>query len=200
MLSQELSAPQRRPTGMRRPLAILTMTLLCTALEAQRPPRRPMTQSTQGAQSAEMAIKQAAERLADTRKAVERQLQVLAHVRGSDRALADAMQPSVAVQEAFEHIAKAESLNLDPVVRQGLIRARQAVDAARKSPGTADFGQLRGIIREEALGPASRAAMRTATMLQDETMAWMTVQELIAIHLKTLSEITGDALRASQEE
>ena len=176
------------------------MALLCATLEAQRPQRRPMTPGIQSAQNAEMAIRLAAERLAEMRKAVERQLQVLAHVRSSDAALVDAMQPTVAVQEAYEHLIKAESLNQDPFVRQGLMRARQTSDAARKSPGTADFGQLRSVIREEALGPASRLAMRSATALQDETLAWMTVQELIAIHLKTLSEITGEALRAAQEE
>lgn len=180
-------------------LLLLAVTLVPTLLQAQQPPRR-MGPPPVGARAAEAAIKQAAERLAETRRAVERQLQVLAHVRRSDAALADAMQPSVAVQEAFEQISKAESLNLDPIVRQGLIRARQEIDAARKSPGTADFGRLRGIIREHALGPASRHAMRSATTLQEETVAWMSVQELIAIHLKTLSEITGEALRAAQEE
>ena len=184
---------------MRRTLVVAAVILGSTSLLAQRPPRR-MGPAAAGVQQAEMAVRQAAERLADTRKAVERQLQVLMHVRKSDAALADAMQPSVAVQEAFEQLSRAESLNLDPIVRHGLIRARQEVDAARKSPGSADFGRLRGIIREHALGPASRQAMRTATALQDETMAWMSVQELIAIHLKTLTEITGEALRAAQEE
>ncbi|HVG25220.1 MAG TPA: hypothetical protein VND45_13770 [Thermoanaerobaculia bacterium] len=184
---------------MRRLLVFLTVTLVSATAAAQRPPV-PMRSPQMAAQSAERAIKQAAERLAETRKTVERQLQVLAEVRAADAALVDSMQPTVAVQAAFEHLQKAESRNIDRFVQLGLIRARQAVEDARKSPGSADFGHLRNTLRTEALGPASRLAVRTATALQDEIMAWMTVQELVAIHLKTLSEITGESLRAAQEE
>jgi len=157
-------------------------------------------QFTLGVQSAEMAVKQAAERLGNMRKAIERDLKVLGHIRNSDNALVDPMQPGIAVQKAFEEMSEAERLNADPVLASGLIRARQRLDAARKSPATADFGHLRAVIREEALGPSSRLVVRTATLLQEETLAWIAVQEMIATHLKSLAEITGESLRASQQE
>lgn len=153
-----------------------------------------------GVQSAEMAVRQAAERLGNTRKAIEQGLKVLSHIRNSDNALVDPMQPGIAVQKAFEEMAEAERLNGDPVLASGLIRARQRLDEARKSPATADFGRLRAIIRDEALGPASRMVVRSATILQEETLAWIAVQEMIATHLKSLAEITGESLRAAQQE
>lgn len=153
-----------------------------------------------GVQSAETAVKQAAERLANTRKAVEQNLKVLGHIRNSDNALVDPMQPGIAVQKAFEEMVEAERLNGDPVLATGLIRARQRLDEARKSPATADFGRLRAIVRDEALGPSIRLVVRTATVLQEETLAWIAVQEMIATHLKSLAEITGESLRASQQD
>jgi hypothetical protein len=183
---------------MRPLLAFLAITLVCLTAEGQRPPRR--MPPGPGPSAADSAVKQAAQRLSDMRKGIDRGLQVLAHVRDADRALTDPMQPSIAVQKAFEEIGEAERSSDDPVVRQGLIRARQTLDAARNSPGTADFGRLRATVRDDALGPASRAVVRTATMLQEETLAWIAVQEQIATHLKTLAEITGESLRAAQEE
>lgn len=200
MLSQRAVTFRRaaRPTGMRPLLAFLTITFVCVAAEGQRPSRR--TPPGPGPGAAESAVQQAAERLASSRKGIERLLVVMQHVRNSDRALVDPMQPAIAVQKAFEEITEAERLNSDPYLRQGLIRARQAVEGARNSPGTADFGRLRAAIREEALGPVSRAVVRAASALQEETLAWISVQEQIATHLKTLAEITGESLRAAQDE
>ena len=195
MLSRKLFRVQARPTGMRR--LVLVLLVSATAL-AQRPPRRAPV--PQGALTAEMAVKQATEKLGNDRKAIELQLKVLAHIRASDRALTDPMQPTIAVEKAFEQISEAERLNMDFLLRQGLIKSRQEIDSARKSPMSADFGRLRSILRGEALGPASRLVVRTATALHEETVAWLAVQELIGSHLKSLADITGESLRAAQEE
>jgi hypothetical protein len=184
---------------MRRLLAVLAVTLVCASMQAQRPPRRP-GMATPGVNAAEAAVRQAIERLGNDKKAIDRDLEVLARIRASDRVLIDPMQPTIAVQKAFEEMVEAERLNQDFLLRQGLIRSRQELDAARNSPGTADFARLRALIRDQALGPSSRLVVRTATRLQEETMAWITVQELMTAHLKMLSEITGESLRAAQEE
>jgi hypothetical protein len=184
---------------MRRTPALILLVVVSMPLLAQRPPRRPPPPS-QGVMSAEMAVKGAMERLGNERKAIEVMLQVLAHIRSSDRALTDPMQPSIAVEKAFEEMSEAERKNTDFLLRQGLIRSRQELDAARRSPASADFPRLRAIIRDEALGPASRIVVRNATALQAETLAWIGVQELIASHLKSLADITGESLRAAQEE
>ena len=178
-------------------IVLLVVTLVSTAVLAQ-PRRRPP--AIGHAVSAESAVKEAIEQLGEEKKAIERDLAVLGHIRGSDRALGDTMQPSVAVQKAFEEISEAERLNADFFVRQGLIRARQALEDARRSPGAADFERLRGVIRTEALGPSSRLVVRNALRLQEETIAWIRVQEAINLHLKTLADITGESLRASDQE
>lgn len=183
---------------MRTLMAFLAIACVCVAAEGQRPPRRPAGMMGPGA--AESAVRQAAERLGNDRKGIEIMLRVLQHIRNSDRALIDPMQPAIAVQKSFEQLNEAERLMGDPVLRTGLIRARQALEAARNSPGTADFGRLRATVREEALGPVSRAVIRSATGLHEESLAWIAVQEQIATHLKTLAEITGEGLRAAQEE
>lgn len=149
---------------------------------------------------AETAIKQAIEQLGGEKKAIERELKVLGHIRHADAALTDPMQPSVAVQKAFEEISEAERATGDHVVRSGLIRTRQAIEDARRSPGTADFGRLRSLLQRDALAPASRLVVAMATQLQEETLAWIRVQELIATHLRALAEITGESLRAAQQE
>lgn len=188
----------RRRNGMRRALVVLAAVLTCAVVVAQRPPRgaRP----SQRALTAEGAVKQAMEQLGEEKKVLERDLQALAHLRTADKALTDPMQPSVAVQKAFEEVSEAARLNSDPFVGNGLIRVRQALEEARRSPGSADFGRLRSVLRREAIGPSSRLVVTKATALQDETVAWIRVQELIAMHLRTLSELTGESLRASQEE
>jgi hypothetical protein len=190
--------PEIRPTGMRRIFAVLMVTLVSLTLAAQRrPPRMPITD---GPLSADAALKQSVERLGIEKKDMDRDLQVLARIRAADRALTDPMQPSIAVEKAFEEISEAERLNADFYVQQGVIRIRQEMEAARRSPTSADFGHLRGLIREHALGPASRVVVRNATRLQEETLGWIAVQEKIATHLKMLAEITGESLRAADQD
>ncbi|HEX6087369.1 MAG TPA: hypothetical protein VF266_22750 [Thermoanaerobaculia bacterium] len=186
---------------MRRLLAFLTIAVVCGASAGQQQrvtPRRPG--GLMGPSAAESAVRQAAERLGNERKGIEVLLRVLQHIRNADRALVDPMQPAIAVQKSFEELSEAERLMADPVLRTGLIRARQALVAARNSPGTADFGRLRATVRDEALGPVSRAVIRSATALHEETLAWISVQEQIATHMKTLADITGESLRAAQAE
>ena len=183
---------------MQRMFALLVVTLVSTTLLAQRPPRRIPLSS--GPPAAESAVKQAVDRLGQEKKAMDIDLKVLGHIRAADRALTDPMQPTIAVQKAFEQISEAERLHGDFLVQQGIVRARQELESARRSPAAADFGRIRGIIREQALGPASRVVVRNATRLQEETLAWISVQELIATHLKMLAEITGENLRAAEEE
>lgn len=184
---------------MRRIYVLLIVTLVSTTLFAQQP-RRRMPPPTGDAHSAEMAVKQAMERLGEEKKVYENDLKVLGHIRNADGALVDSMQPTVAVQKAFEEISEAQRLNADFVVEHGLMRVRQELENARRSPLSADLERLRGQIRAQALGPSSRLVVRNALRLQDETLAWIKIQELIAMHLKTLADISGESLRASDRE
>jgi hypothetical protein len=43
-----------------------------------------------------------------------------------------------------------------------------------------------------------RAVVRRASELQEDLLAWIKIQELIASHLRQLSEITYEGLRESQ--
>ena len=177
--------------------------VIAQALLAQSPPRR----STRPfADSAESSIKQASEQMATIKKLVDRDVAVLQHLRAADAALTDPMQPNNAVQKAVDETKTAKTLeettpgvSPDFVVRQGLIKVLDELDRAHLSPPTADFGHLRSVMRSEALGPASRAAVRDASTLQDEILAWLRVQQLIGDYVKTMSEISGQALKASEQ-
>jgi len=81
---------------------------------------------------------------------------------------------------------------------QGVVKSERALEDARRSPMTADFGRLRAILRDEAVGSASRVAVRDALRLEDETLAWLRVQQLIAEHLRSISEISNQSLRAAE--
>lgn len=177
----------------------LLLLAVATALVAQ-PSSRPRRMVTPHAHSAEMAIKQAAEQLVFEKKSLERDIEVLRRLRNADAALADAMQPATALQKAYEEVDAAKSLGPEFLVMQGVGRALEQLESARRSPGAADFGRLRSILRDDAVGPASRVAVRNALRLQDETLAWMRVQELVSVHLRTISEITSESLRAAQQE
>lgn len=183
---------------MRRIFVLLVVTLVPTIVFAQPRGRRPIAPGS--AYSAEIAVKEAIERLGEEKKAFERDLKVLGHIRNADKALVDTMQPTVAVEKAADEITEAERLNTDFVVRQGLIRVRQELENARRSPASADFGRLRNSIRGDGLGPSSRLVSRNALRLQEETLAWVKVQELISTHLRSLADITGDSLRATVDE
>jgi len=176
-------------------IAVGALPLLAQTPTRVRTPRFPMR-----ADMAEMAVKQAAEQLADEKKGFERDVAVLRHLRTADAALADSMQPENSLQKAFEEVTAAKSLGPDFLVAQGVIRVHHELENARRSPGATDFGHLRTVLRSEALVPASRVMVRNALRLEEETLSWLKVQQLIAEHLRTLSEISSTSLRASEEE
>src|SRR4029079_17386898 len=185
---------------MRRLLVVLA--LVSVAAFSQTPPgRRPPGPRPYfpGAESAESMVKQSMERLANERKSYERDAAVLGHLRTADDALVDNMQPSNAIQKAYEEVIEAKRLGPDFTVLQGAIAAERELEGARRSPISADFGHLRTVVRNEALGPATRVVIRNAQRLQEETVAWMKVQELIATHVRTLSDIASQSLQASQK-
>jgi hypothetical protein len=188
---------------MRRLLIVLTLVSASALAQTSGPPRNrppvPGFRPGPAVQSAEMAVKQAMEQLANVRKGIERDVEVLNHLRTADDALVDNMQPSNAIQKAYEQVEEAKRLAPDFTVMQGVIKIERELEAARRSPLGADFGHLRSILRDEALGPASRVVARNALRLQEETLAWMKIQELIATHVRTLAEIAGDSLRAAQK-
>jgi hypothetical protein len=185
---------------MRRLFAILILGCAATAL-AQSGNRRtpPIQRISPGASGAEAAIKGSIEALTAFKKLYDRDVEVLNVLRAADDALADNMQPSVSIQKAYESVTKAHDLHPDFLVDQGVIKAEQELEAARRSPISADFGRLRTVVRTEALGPATRVVARDALRLQEETVAWLRVQEMIASHVRVLSEITGEGLRAAQQ-
>ncbi len=148
---------------------------------------------------AEGAVKQAMQQVAAMKARYDRDLDVLRHLRAADEALTDPTQPNNAVQKALEEIGAAKTLNPEFLVMQGVINAERAVEAARLSPATADFGRLRGTIRTEAIGPVTRVVARNGAILQEETLAWLRVQEMIASHLRTIAEISAESLRAAQQ-
>jgi hypothetical protein len=186
---------------MRRLFVVLM--LAAVAAFSQTPPGRVRPPGPRpnypGAEGAELLVKQSMERLGVERKAFERDAAVLGHLRTADDALVDNMQPSNAIQKAYEEVIEAKRLNPEFFVMQGVIAAERELEAARRSPISADFGHLRTVVRNEALGPATRAVIRNAQRLQEETVAWMKVQELIAAHVRTLSDIASQSLQASQK-
>src|SRR5436305_7071528 len=126
-----------------------------------------------GAMNAEMSVKQAMEALGNQRKIVDRDLEVLKHLKSADVALTDPMQPENAIQKAYEEVDKAKTLMPEPLVYQGVIKVERELEAARRSPMTADFGRLRALMLQLALGPASRVVARNALRLEEETLAWL---------------------------
>jgi hypothetical protein len=150
------------------------------------------------AQGAEIAVQQAVEQLGRERKIIEREVKILNHLQLADDALTDPMQPSVSVQKAYDEVSEARRLeSSDMRVRNGVLDALRAIEEARKSPTSADFGRLRSVLRAEATGPATRYAVRITAALQEETVAWLKVQRLIGDHLTELADIQGGTLRAS---
>jgi hypothetical protein len=195
---RETSASVSRLTNMRKfVLAVIAVIVpLFVIAQPQRP--RPNPGATRRAAGAEAAIREAMQQLGAEKKIFERDLEVLAKLRAADQALIDTMQPSVSIQKAFEEVGAAKMQGADFVVMQGITRAEQELEAARRSPGTADFGRLRATLRREALGPASRVVVANALRLEDETLAWIKVQEMITSHQRALSEITSESLRAAE--
>jgi len=184
---------------MRNVLIVLLVTTPLFAQPQRSRPGPPIFRGGAGAQGAEAAVKQAMEQLASIRKTFERDVDVLNHLRAADDALVDSMQPSIAIQKAYEEVEEAKRLMPEFTTMQGVIKAERELEGARRSPVSADFGHLRTILRDEALGPASRVVIRNAQRLQEETVAWMKVQELISAHVRALSEIAATGLQATQK-
>lgn len=185
--------------------ALLTIVLAFPAV-AQRPrPPRPAMMANR-ADTVEAALKQAAEDLANLKKQIDIDLQVLVHIRAADDALVDAMQPTVAIEKAHDEISQAQTLEaskrfFDPdfTVKNGLVKCMTEVERARLSPTTADFGHLRTVVREEGVGPASRRLVREATALSTQTAAWIRIQQQISDHLRVLGDIVAECLKASDQ-
>ena len=187
---------------MRTAAAVLLLVTLSTALQGQSaPPPRGMRVIPRGPQAAaaEMAVKQAAEQLGNDKKMYDRDLEVLRHLRAADEVLTDPMQPLTVVQKAYEEVGAAKALYPEFATMQGVIKVQEDLKNARLSPASADFGRLRAMIRSEAIAPAVKVVARNGLRLQEETLSWLKVQELIATHLRTLAELTGDNLRAAQQ-
>ena len=172
--------------------------LIALPVFAQGPPRRP-TRGTSFADSAENSIKQASEQLANIKRLCERDIAVLQHLRAADNALTDPSQPNNAMQKAWDEVEAAKGLQPDMLVYQGIGNVEKTLASAKLSPPTADFGRIRSQLRTDALGPASRAAIRDASSVQDEILAWLRVQQLIGDYVRTMSEISGQALKASEQ-
>jgi hypothetical protein len=184
---------------MRRFAIALSLVTVAGSIAAQpspRPMRGPRPSMT--ADIAEGAVKQAMQQLGEIKKISERDIGVLTHLRAADDALTDAMQPANAIQKAYEEVGAAKALGPEFFVMQGVIKSERVLEDARRSPMSADFGHTRSVLRDEALGPASRVAVRDALRLEDEMLAWLRVQQLIAEHLRSISEISNQSLRATE--
>ena len=183
---------------MRRFSILIVLLAAFAAHESSGQPRRP--QMNRGpVMTAERSIKEAAEVLVSARKGYERNIEVLRHVRLADDALADAMQPTIAMQKAYDEIQEAKRLSPEFYVMQGVITVERALESARLSPASADFGKLRSMMKLDAVSPASRVVVRDASALGEEIGAWLKIQELVAAHVRSLSDITSQSLRAAEQ-
>ncbi|HUJ12176.1 MAG TPA: hypothetical protein VL284_00170 [Thermoanaerobaculia bacterium] len=159
------------------------------------------------ADMAEGAVKQAVEQFTILKKTSDRDIDVLQHLRNADAALTDPMQPANSIQKAVDEVAEARQVEEDThngmpefAVVQGLMRVQHELSDANLGPSTADFGHLRAVVHSDGIGPASRVAVRDASALQAETLAWLRVQQLISDHLHNVSEETGAVLKASEQQ
>ena len=175
-------------------LSLLFVATLAPVVHAQ-----GISRQVARAQMIERTIREAAEQLANERKEYERAVEMLRHLRAADKALADTMQPNAAVLKAVEEIGEAKRFVDDFTVRQGIVRIERDFESAQRSPMSADFGHLRSVLRENGIGPAIRVVARNALRIEEETLAWLKVQELILTHVRGLTEIAGDGLRAAEQ-
>lgn len=186
-----------------RKLSLFMMTVLFSFSLLAQPSRRarvlPRLTNSMQVVAAESAVRQAMDQLNMDKKAFDRDLEVLRYLRLADEALTDPTQPNNAVQKAYEEVGRAKALNPEFLVMQGVIRAEREIESARLSPGTTDFGRLRGILRSEAIGPASRLVAKNGARLQEDALSWIRVQELISSHLRQLAEISAESLRAASQ-
>ncbi|HUO85305.1 MAG TPA: hypothetical protein VM534_09345, partial [Thermoanaerobaculia bacterium] len=147
---------------------------------------------------AQTAVKQAAQHFGEQKKLLARDLEILSHLQNADAALADVMQRGVALQKAYEEVSEAQRLGPEFLVEQGVLRVLGELDHARRNSSSADVERVRGILRSDALGPARRLVARNGLVLQQQTLEWIRVQELIAAHLRDLAEFTGESLRRAE--
>ena len=101
---------------MHRVVASFVFVALACPLFAQNIPNRQNPRTTSRVMYAESAIKQAMEALVEERKIYERDVAVLREIRQADDALTDPMQPSNAIQKAYDHIDKAKTFMPELVV------------------------------------------------------------------------------------
>jgi hypothetical protein len=142
-------------------------------------------------------INRMAEQLGEERKRYERSVAILRHLRTADKALIDAMQPTVAVQKALDEVMKAEGLSPNS---NSLVAMRQELERARLSPTTADFDRLRRLLRENTIDPFARGVLGTAASLQRELTAWLALQNDIANHMDALNQTIGAGLTEGLRE
>jgi len=188
---------------MSRSVLLLSLSLVVAAaipLVAQTPPPRRLPRMAPRGDAMELAIRAATEQFANEKKLIERDTAVLRHLRGAGTALADAMQPANSLEKAYEEVSEAKRVGPDFTVMQGVIKVQQALEDARRSPGAADFDRLRGLLRTEALTPAVRVVVRNSLRLQEETVAWLKVEQLIGDYLRAVSDLSSDGLRATEEQ
>jgi hypothetical protein len=180
-------------------IALSIATLAGIPIAAQAPPRVVRApRSSMTADMAEVAVKQAMEQLVALKKTCERDIGVLTHLRAADDGLADPMQPAIVLQKAYDEVDAAKTMGPEFFVMQGVVKSERVLEDALRSPMTADFGHLRSVLRDDALGPASRVAVRDALRLEDEALGWLKVQQLIADHLRSIAEISSQSLRAAE--
>jgi hypothetical protein len=185
---------------MRRLVLLVSLALLALVLPVVAQPSRRPSRTIVRTDAAEAAIRVAADQLANDRRGIERDVAVLRHLRAADAALTDPMQPTNAVQKAYEEVSEAKRLAPDFAALQGVITVQEALEDARRSPGAVDFARLRSLLRTGALAPAARVVVRNSLRLQDETVGWLKIQQMVGDHLRMLSDLGSDSLRAVEEQ
>jgi hypothetical protein len=183
---------------MRHGMALMLVVLCSAAATAQPSGQSRRVPDKEFTYTVETAVRGATERLGQQLKFYAQDTQVLRLLREADDVLSDTMQPSASIQAALDRVQKAEGLASDVFLKNGLVEARNQLEAARRSPGSADFGRLRTMLLEDCIRPALRICLRNATRLQNETQAWLEVQDLIGAQLQLLSEAAYQSLSATQ--
>jgi hypothetical protein len=188
---------------MRNIVAVVVLSCLSLHLSAQSPQQRrtsrpsPRGGGSMQASAAEGAVKQAMEMLVPLKKNFDRDLEVLQHLNTAEEALGNDMQPHNAMQKASDEVDEARRLAVDYFTVEGLIKMQALLEQANRSPAVAEFARLRALLHTEATGPAQRAVARNGSALQEEILAWIKVQELISSHLRAMTEISAESVRAT---
>ncbi|HVT02067.1 MAG TPA: hypothetical protein VHL58_01685, partial [Thermoanaerobaculia bacterium] len=115
---------------MRAVPVFLILIVMATSLSGQRVPPGRSSRNQSNTMNAEMSIKQAAQQLGAEKKAFERDIEVLRHLRAADEAMTDPMQPTTSVQKAYEEVGAAKALVTDFLVKQGVVRMDEELERA----------------------------------------------------------------------